>query len=169
MKKNLLTIGGFLFLIVGLFSFISPTQEEAPKYKKVKAITIKLKAFNALKAAKVLPGCVDITKDRKLTATKGYKLMVDATKKRFAVIPETQEQPSGSVLNKAKGIEGKKIEGLGTLWCHCGGGNGDDCKFKDSPGKWGFSNLTCEGECSCGMELTDGGPPTGEIIDDIYP
>lgn len=167
MKKNLLAIGGFLLLIVGLFSFVNPAKEEAPKYKKVKAITIKLKAFKALKAAKVLPGCVDITKDRKLTPTPGYKLMVDATKKRFAVIPETQDQPS--IFSKAKGIEGKEIEGLGTLWCHCGGGNGDDCQFKDGPGKWGFSKLTCEGECSCGMELTDGGPPTGDIIDDIYP
>lgn len=164
MKRQSFLIAGLFFLLVGLLSFTLIPTPPPLKYKKVKGIKITQSAYKKIQKHKLVPACIQLTKDRKVTATKGYKLMVSADKRHFAVIPESQSQPSTSF---GKGIEGKKIEGIGVLWCHCGGGSGDNCGFEDKPDKWGYTRLTCEGSCSCGMEITKGGPPT--IVDDIYP
>lgn len=170
MKRQLFPKLSLLLLLVGLVSFTLIPNQPPLKYKKVKGIKITTVAHNKIKKHKQVPGCIDLAKDGKITATEGYKLMVSSNKKYFAVIPETQDQPNTGFT---KGIEGKKIDGIGILWCHCGGGAGDNCRFEDKPDKGGYTRLACEGGCECGMAITQKGPPGsggGEegIIDKIY-
>ncbi|MBX2874223.1 MAG: hypothetical protein KTR30_19040 [Saprospiraceae bacterium] len=168
MKRQSLSKFSLLLLVVGLLSFTLLPNQPPLKYKKVKGIKITKVAHNKIKKHKQVPACIQLTKDGKITATAGYKLMVSTDKQYFAVIPETQDQPSTGF---SKGIEGKKIDGIGILWCHCGGGAGDNCGFEDKQDKGGYTRLACEGSCKCGMEITQKGPPGGggeEIIDKIY-
>lgn len=170
MKRQSFPMFGLLLLLVGLVSFTLIPNQPPLKYKKVKGIKITKAAHNKIKKHKQVPECINLTKDGKITAIEGYKLMVSSNKEYFAVIPATQDQPTGFT----KGIEGKKIEGIGILWCHCGGGAGDNCSFEDKPDKWGYSRLACEGSCKCGMAITQKGPPGGgeggesNIIDKVY-
>lgn len=166
MKNYLLTTGSLLLLLIGVVGFVTLPQEDAVAFKKVKAIKLTEMSFKALKANKVLPEAIKVDKNRILTATEGYKLLVDEVQKRFSIIPESQAQP---MTSPPKGIQAKKLDGIGTLWCHCGGGTGDNCKFVDKGTSGGVSSLGCEGGCSCGMEITSGGPPFGTIVEQIYP
>ncbi|MBX2874224.1 MAG: hypothetical protein KTR30_19045 [Saprospiraceae bacterium] len=164
--KQLAIKAGLLLCLVGLFSFSSTSSIKPGKYKEAKAIKLSMKAYQKIISNKTIPACVTIGKDKKLKPVEGYKLLLNQKETFFAVIPESQVEPIASTVN---GIEAKKLEGLGTLWCHCGGGSSDDCKFDEKPDDHGYSVLGCEGGCECGMELTSGAPPfpTG-IIDQVY-
>ncbi len=169
MKRQSFPMFGLLLLLVGLVSFTLVPNQPPLKYKKVKGIKITSVAHNKIKKHKQVPDCIELSKDGKITAAEGYKLMVSSSKRDFIVIPESQDQPMGFTL----GIEGKKIDGIGILWCHCGGGAGDNCGFEDKTDKGGYTRLACEGSCKCGMEITQKGPPGGgggeeNIIDKIY-
>ena len=166
MKNYLLTTGSLLLLMIGVVGFVTLPQEDAVAFKKVKAIKLTEMSFKALKANKFMPEAIKVDQKRILTATEGYKLMVDEVQKRFSVIPESQAQP---MTSPPKGVQAKKLDGIGTLWCHCGGGTGDSCKFVDKGSSGGISRLGCEGGCSCGMEITTDGPPFLKIVEEIYP
>lgn len=164
--KQLAVKAGLLLCLVGLFSFSSTSLIPSEKYKKAKAIKLTSKAYQKIAANKTIPACITIGKDKKLRPVAGYQLLVNLKGDFFAVVPESQDKPMASTV---LGIEAKKLDGLGTLWCHCGGGTSDDCKFVDKPDSDGYSRMACEGGCNCGMELTSGGPPfPSSIIDQVY-
>lgn len=164
--KQLAIKAGLLLCLVGLFSFSSTTSISSEKYKKAKAIKLTSKAYQKIAKNKTIPACVTIDKDKKLKPVAGYQLLVNLKENFFAVIPESQDKPIASTV---LGIEAKILDGLGTLWCHCGGGTSDDCKFQEKPDNHGYSRMSCEGSCNCGMELTSGSPPfLNDIIDQVY-
>lgn len=164
--KQLAIKAGLLLCLVGLFSFSSTSSIKPEKYKKAKAIKLTMKAYQKIVSNKIIPACVTIGKDKKMKPVEGYQLLVNQKENFFAVVPTSQDKPMASTV---LGIQAKKLDGLGTLWCHCGGGTSDDCKFVDKPDSDGYSRMACEGGCNCGMELTSGSPPfLHDIIEQVY-
>ncbi len=162
MKISMLAIVCLICFSFSAFSEKDISPLDTDQVVRLKSFKLKSTAFARYKKQKQRYASLKIDAKGVVTPAKGFKMLADKKRKEITVIAEDAKYQASVIT----GVEAISF-GLFVVWCHCGGGLKDDCRF-DMEIEEDYQFMTCEGGCGCGVAVTMGRtPPWENIVDRI--